>query len=219
MGTFSTAKNLVGKQFGRLTVIERAGKDKFRHVIWKCKCECGNYINIVGYSLERGQTTSCGCYRKEKSIERFTIHNMRNSRIYYIWRSMRMRCNNQKNSSYKNYGGRGIKVCKEWNESFESFYEWAVQNGYSEDLSIDRIDCNGNYEPSNCRWADIKTQANNKRNNHKITIDNVTKNLKEWCDYYELNRSTVYRRIAKGLPQKYWFYQGQLPRKELILNG
>lgn len=120
------------------------------------------------------------------------------TRIHHIWRMMRHRCNCTSYDSYKHYGGRGIKVCEEWENSFQRFYEWATVNGYTDELTIDRIDVNGNYEPSNCRWVTRKVQCNNRRDNHFVTLNGCTKSLAEWADTYGIKRDTISHRIIRG---------------------
>ena len=164
--------DLMGQRFGRLVVIERAGTSKNGQVIWRCLCDCGKEADVLSISLRRGLTRSCGCLSREKVSERTTarntIHGARHTKLYNTWRGMRERCENPSHKSYSDYGGRGISVCAEW-QDFTAFQKWALASGYKDGLSLDRIDSNGNYEPSNCRWADKKQQSRNRRSNHLIT--------------------------------------------------
>lgn len=153
--------DLTGKKYGRLTVIERSGV-RGGQSSWLCKCECGNKKVVIGKNLRRGLTTSCGCYHNELLSVRNTTHGLSKTRIYRIWRDMKNRCFYSKDKHFKDYGGRGITICDEWKNSFESFYKWSDANGYSEKLTIDRIDNDGNYEPSNCRWITMKEQCQNR---------------------------------------------------------
>ena len=164
-------KNLVGERFGRLVVSAWVFNDKTNKHAWECVCDCGNTKLVASSDLTHGRVTSCGCKHKEieeKFKTRFLKHGKRYSRLYTIWLNMKQRCTNPKTKQYPNYGGRGIQVCSEWMDSFESFYNWATSNGYSDKLQIDRINNDGNYEPLNCRWATRKEQCANKSNNVKI---------------------------------------------------
>jgi len=199
--------NLTNKKFGKLTAVKPVGNNKRGSKIWLCKCECGNTKEIVSSLLKSGNTKSCGCIMKSILENRNTVHGLakKNRRLYNIWCRMRQRCNNSNSSDYDRYGGRGIDVCAEWS-SFRSFYNWAINNGYESNLSIDRIDNNGNYQPSNCRWATNIKQARNKRNNHLITYKGETKTLAEWSQITGLDGSLIRYRL------KHW-------DKEKIFNN
>lgn len=193
----SVPNDLTGKKFGRWNVLKRASNHK-RQSTYLCKCDCGTEKIVLASSLIQGLSVSCGCYHIDKLKEQQTTHGLTNTRIYRIYHNIIQRCTNQNNNRYKDYGGRGIKVCEEWKDDFQAFYDWAIATGYSDDLTIDRIDVNGNYEPSNCRWATMKTQRNNKRNSIQFTFYGSTKTLKEWCDCIGENYSKMYARYSRG---------------------
>lgn len=194
--------DMTGQKFGRLTVIGRTENyitpkgTKFSQ--WICKCECGNTCTAKVSDLKYGKTKSCGCLHNELARQRRTKHSLSGTKLYMIWKAMKQRCSNLNNKDYPNYGGRGIKVCDEWRNSFESFYSWAMSNGYSEELSIDRIDVNGNYEPNNCRWANATMQQNNKRNNRILEYKGETHTIAEWSRILHISRDVINKRIAKG---------------------
>lgn len=159
MPSGETHSDLIGKKFGKLTPIEYVAGSK-----WKCICECGKECVVQTCKLNSRHTTSCGCVKKNNHF----VHGKRKTRLYRIWANMKTRCLNPNDPHFERWGGRGITICQEWEHNFQAFYDWAISNGYSDDLSIDRIDVNGNYEPSNCRWATAKEQNNNKRNVKKV---------------------------------------------------
>ncbi len=188
--------DLVGKRFGKLLVIKRLGVDKNRKVKWLCECDCGKTKSISGRDLVAGKTTSCGCYRKEIMKGKAIRHNMHGTRPYSIWNSMKNRCCNKRSIGYKHYGGRGIKVCSEW-QTFNGFWK-DMQEGYSDNLTIERIDVNGNYEKSNCKWASMKEQANNTTRNRRIEYNGEMHNILEWSNILDIHINTLRQRLNRG---------------------
>lgn len=181
-----------GDIYGRLMTLRYLG-----HCKWECSCSCGKEVVVRSDHLRSGDTRSCGCLCKEEQSVRARTHGQRNTRLYQTWLGMRFRCENPKSDSYKNYGGRGIRVCEEW-QRFEPFFEWAMTHGYSDELTIDRIDVNGNYEPSNCRWADNFTQHYNTRKTRYLTVRGQRKSIGEWCRITGLPRELVYDRVFRS---------------------
>lgn len=161
--------DLYGKRFGRLTVIERGKNSNNGHACWICQCDCGKEVIVNSSDLRSGKQISCGCYNRERFIkeQRQIKHGLRKHKLYGVWRSMKERCTLKTHAVYKDYGGRGIGICEEWKNDFKKFYDWAIQNGYNEGLTIDRIDNNKGYYPENCRWVTMKIQNTNKRNTLK----------------------------------------------------
>lgn len=188
--------NLLNKKFGKLTVISQAESKKGR-VMWLCQCECGNKTIVRSSHLTGGLIVSCGCYRSEIGKNNKT-HGMSKTRLYNIWTCMIARCFNNKNNKYYRYGGRGITVCDEWKNDFQAFYDWAMSNGYANDLTIDRINNDGNYEPSNCRWATAKEQANNTSKNHNVEINGETHTVAEWEDISGISQKTLLSRLKRN---------------------
>jgi len=196
-------QDLTGKKINHLTVISKAYRDNYNHWYWNCKCDCGKEIVVAGCNLRDGRAKSCGCWKSNRAKALNKTHGMKKEHIYNIWARMKQRCNNPQTPNYKNYGGRGIKVCKDW-EVFENFYRdvSAMPNFNKTGYSLDRIDNNGDYEPTNCRWATTKEQANNRRTNRLITIDGETHTVKQWCEIRGLKSRTVYYRLNKGWNEK-----------------
>lgn len=191
-------EDISGQKFGRLTAIKYAGKSKGKQTLWECRCDCGKTVIVHHQNLKSGHTSSCGCYNNELISEREKTHGQTKTRLYNIWHDMNYRCSSQKHSSYKDYGGKGIIVCEEWRKSFEAFRDWALQNGYSDDLSLDRMNGNGNYFPENCRWATLIQQANNTNRNLFFTVDGHTDTLANLCRKYDMPYVVVHARIYRG---------------------
>jgi hypothetical protein len=184
--------NLIGRTFNNLTVIERSdkrGNGKKPAVYWICKCKCGKTTIVSSSSLTSGHTKSCGCLHVKHGF----AHK---ERLYETWKNMRRRCHDPKNKRYKNYGGRGIKICEEWNE-YLNFRNWAMNNGYDDTLTIDRIDPNKNYCPENCRWADYKMQANNVTRNHIIQYKGKNYTISQLADVLHISYKAIEHRIAR----------------------
>lgn len=158
-------KDLTGQRFGRLVVIEEEGRIDGR-CLWTCKCDCGAITKVRSGNLLSGGTKSCGCLRKDAPSK----HNGKGTRLYNIWRGMIQRCEDPNQKSYKDYGGRGVQVCKEWRQDFSSFRKWAEGAGYAESLTIDRVNVDGDYCPSNCKWATRAEQNRNKRKHKKGVV-------------------------------------------------
>lgn len=186
-------KDISGQKFGRLTALYRLHNHnknkKYYGSYWLCVCECGNLTEVYLGSLQSGASTSCGCLVKK--------HGKSHNPLYRNWLCMKTRCYNKTDEHYKDYGGRGIKVCDEWLKNFQAFYDWSMKHEYKKGLTLDRININGDYEPSNCRWATSKQQARNRRSNRNVTIKGETRCLSEWCEILNLNYNTICTRINK----------------------
>ena len=195
----SHPESLSGMRFGRLLAIKKT-RENYKSDYWLCKCDCGAEKEIRCDALLNGRTKSCGCFLRESAKERATKHGLNKSKIYGVFYAMHHRCENTKDVAYKYYGGRGISVCDEWSYGggFEKFYKWAVENGYKEGLTIDRINTDGNYEPKNCKWATRKEQQQNLRRNVKVLCDGETMTLAQASEKYGIPARTIYIRIKQG---------------------
>ncbi len=199
----AVVKDLTGQRFGRLTAIKCAGRTNNGNAKWLCQCDCGGEVEVASYSLKRGNTQSCGCIKREQNKKMFTTHgqtaNDKRSRLYRIWVGIKTRCYNERqHEAFSKYGAKGISMCDEWLNSFEAFREWALANGYTDSLTIDRIDPHGSYCPHNCRWATQTEQQNNRTNNHFITYNGETHTIAEWGRIMNFSRSLIQHRLARG---------------------
>lgn len=189
--------DIKNQTFGRLKVIDYAFSKDGRSY-WHCKCSCGKELDIMGKDLKNNHIQSCGCLRREVTSKRMTKHGSTNTRLYHIWSTMKRRCETVKSGkAYKDYVLRNIKICEEWHD-FSAFQNWAFENGYTDELTIDRIDNNGNYCPENCRWVDLITQENNKRNNTWLTYNNKTQTIAQWARELGMKYNTLNERLRKG---------------------
>lgn len=187
----------IGEKYGRVTLIQKdEGVGRSKKYIGLC--ECGEIKSYYLGNLKRGRTLSCGCLYKESRGKAQKTHGKRQTRLYSIYTNMKTRCYNEKTPNYNRYGGRGVNVCDEWLEDFINFYNWSKKNGYTEHLTIDRIDNDGNYEPKNCRWVDYTVQSHNRGYSWNIEINGVVKNAKEWCEINGVNYKTAHSRKMDG---------------------
>lgn len=204
-------KDYTGQRFGRLTaqlMVERGDRPENNH-LWRFACDCGRVVDARIKNVRSGHTQSCGCLHAELMAQRNTTHGLSRAkrREYRSWKDMRARCRNPNDSDYKDYGGRGISVCDRW-EDFENFY--ADMGDRPNGMTLDRIEVNGNYEPSNCRWAPHKVQANNKRSNHLIELNGETRTLQAWCDKLGIEPSKVRYRLKAGCTPDQAFSSGDM---------
>lgn len=205
--------DLISRQFGRLTVIGFAGVHTnpcgTRRRMWKCICECGKEKTVSELNLKNGSTKSCGCWKYEKIKDYNTKHSGSHDRLYGIWKNMKRRCNSPKDSHFDSYGGRGIKVCDEWND-YGRFKEWAYSNGYEENVdtgecTIDRINNDGNYEPSNCRFVNRIIQANNTSRNRYVDFEGKRLTIAEFARAMNIDKNHA------------WYYVDKFDRE--VANG
>lgn len=190
--------DIAGQRYGNLTVIKRTGTDKGGNALWACECVCGELAVVRSQHLRNNETQSCGCMAKKNALK----YGESKSRIGRIWRAMINRCRSELNPNYRHYGERGIIVCSEWID-YHNFHDWALDNGYKDNLTIERKNVDGNYEPENCKWATMKEQENNRTNNHLITFIGKTQTLQQWSEETGIARETLSSRIRRGwtIPQ------------------
>jgi len=184
-----------GERYGKLTIIREVRKTSVKRR-FLCRCDCGRLTQVNLNSLRAGAIKSCGCLLKENG-KRNKIHGYWQHRLYGIWAGIKQRCFNPKSNNYKYYGARGITICPEW-INFNSFLKWALSSGYKDGLTIERIDVNGNYEPSNCKWIPLKEQPGNTRQSRWVTWKGKTKNISQWAKHTGLCAETIRRRLAYG---------------------
>lgn len=219
--------DITGQRFGKLVAIKRSERVNAKgEYYWVCKCDCGNYTEANPRNLRHGSVSSCGCVARHIQSERMKkwhkehpenrrTHGLSSCRLWAVWSDMRVRCRDKKSAGYKHYGARGIKVCDEWDHSFPAFYKWAYENGYDDTApsgacTLDRIDVNGNYEPSNCRFVDARIQANNKRTNRFLEINGEKRTVADWASYFGMPYATLYHRV---------FYRGFTPEDAVNMSN
>lgn len=186
--------DITGKKFNNLTAIRYDHKEGHHHY-WLFKCDCGAEKIIKKDHVVCGRIKSCGCFSGGIT---YGHHGKHKTRLYHTWKGMKRRCFNTNTTHYADYGGRGIKMCNSWKEAFLPFYTWAIENGYKDDLTLDRIDVNGDYCPENCRWITLQEQQYNKRNNVLITYRGTTKCLNQWAEILGIKKDVLYYRIRQG---------------------
>ena len=212
--------NLAGQKYVKLTVLEYAYSKKGKRY-WRCQCDCGNVVCVQTAKLKSKNTKSCGCLKYETKSN--FIHGKHNTRLYNIWQGMKQRCYNPNSIKYKNYGGRGIKVCEERKNDFMIFYNWAMTNGYDDfktrkEQSLDRINNDGNYEPSNCRWVTHSKNCRNRNDNVYLTKNGISKTIAEWCEELNLDQRKVSARVKKYDNIDDILSQEDLTRKKHLSN-
>ena len=200
-------KDLSGNTYGFLNVLKKA-ETTGKNARWECRCICGKITTVESRKLRTGKIKSCGCKRGILKIQSMGTHGKTNTRLYSMWHSMKSRCNYDTKGSERYYG-RGIKVCSEWEHDFIAFHNWAVNNGYKDNLSIDRIDNNKGYSPDNCRWVDLDIQNNNRSTNKYLEIEGEEKTIAEWAKITGIKYETIRSRLARGITGKALIKRGE----------
>lgn len=193
-------KDISGIRFSKLLAISRSKKDRYGTWMWLCVCDCGNYteVRVSHLTHKSNPTQSCGCLLRRKGQNK--THGLRKHPLYDVWRAMKYRCCNTKAKNYPNYGGRGITICERWVNSFQSFYDDMLSGYIKGEVMLDRIDVNGNYEPSNCRWISYIGSANNKRASKYLSLNGIVRTASEWGRLLGIRDDTIRSRKAKGYP-------------------
>lgn len=214
---------MIGKKYGRWTVIDEAGYhtepsgDKVR--LYTCQCDCGEIRDIIGSSLRNGSSKSCGCLNSELASKRLIKHGLIDHPLYIVWGNMKKRCYNEKTNGYENYGGRGIEICKLWNKSFKSFYNWAIKNGWEYGLEIDRINNDDNYKPSNCRFVTRRKNTINRRvfKNSKTRYRGISKNnvTDKYIAYISVNGERIHLGTYKTIKRAVHVRNNYIKRHKL----
>ena len=214
------AIDLTGQKIGFLTVLQRLPQYTHKKTYYKCKCDCGKEIITYYGNLASGHTKSCGCYMKKLASEMFSTHRKSSTVLYKRWSGIKERCYSPNSTKYYRYGARGIKMCDEWKNDFIKFYDWSINNGFSENLTIDRIDVNGDYCPENCKWSNNIEQANNKTNSRFITYKGKTQTVAQWSRETGVAYDNIIARLRLGWDvdsiftkpadnKKYYDYNGE----------
>lgn len=215
-------EDLTGKKYGRRTVLCRAddrfSADGYPIRYWKCKCECGTINEVSETHLIHGKANSCGCLIKDVMRAKQTRHGEAHTRLYSIWANIKARTCNPNAPAWNDYGGRGITICDEWKYSYEAFRDWALDNGYKRDLSIDRVDNDKGYFPSNCRWTTTDVQARNKRNTIKITYNGRTLNAHDWSAITGIPEKIIKERYHEGWTEEQILLCPVSPRKRRAIG-
>lgn len=196
--------DLTGQRFGRLLVLNREGSDRNKNALWRCRCDCGTEKVVCGRDLKNGDTKSCGCLHRESVKQTMTTHGLSKTRLYRVWAGMKNRCYNQHCDNYQYYGAKGVTMCDEWRNSFSSFKDWAIENGYddtqpAQGCTIDRIDNTLGYTPANCRWANHIEQCNNQGSNKILTFNGKSMTIADWAREIGIKYTTLRARIRNGM--------------------